>query len=100
MAKYKLASGFEFDVKPAPIDDSATDFMAFLDECKHPEAQPDTAAWGRKGVSVILKTCCPEAYSQATLFDLTQLMGRIDEMTNDAWGGPIISLDKGESKNA
>jgi hypothetical protein len=89
--KYKLLSGVEFTIPPAPIDDRAEPLLAMI--YNRAEPPPEKAAaerYLRERVRAILQVCCPEVYPKVTLADIPALGERMGEMLSDAWGEPEV----------
>lgn len=88
--KYKLLSGFEFSVPPAPIDERAEPLLALVQAAGREEAKTpdDTERSLRLTVKTILAVCCPDVLPKVTLADVPALVERMGNLLNDAWGRP------------
>lgn len=106
MAKYKLACGLEFDIKPAGIGPESTELLMLINQHRNadsPEAETDAERAAkldrhRALFRAIVKACCPrEVLEAATLPDAMSLP--VDVMLEEALPG-MATPEKDAPKNS
>jgi len=86
MRSYKLLSGVEFTIPPAPIDARADALLAFIQRDHAADAKADGLKWTRDALTAILSACAPDILPKVTWADVKALDAQVPDMIDDAWG--------------